>query len=153
MNPACFRIEGISDSGNGEIGMTNAIGKEIKTHSPIRWFGGKKFMAKHIISLFPNHHCFCDVFGGGGSVTVAKPRGISKVEIFNDLDNDLLHFLWTLRNHKHELMAALNSMPTSRSLYRYVVNSPTPADPIERAAYWFYKLRQMGHQADSDTVK
>jgi DNA adenine methylase len=121
--------------------MTTAIVKEIKTHSPIRWFGGKHFLSKKIIPLFPEHHCFVDVFGGGGHVTVAKPR--SRVEIFNDLDDQLLGFLWSLRNNKQELMAALASMPTSRSLYHHVVNSPTPADPIERAAYWFYKLRQM----------
>ncbi|WP_054943596.1 DNA adenine methylase [Paenibacillus ihuae] len=120
--------------------MTTANKKEIKTHSPIRWFGGKHFLAKHIIPLFPEHHCFVDVFGGGGHVTVAKPT--SKVEIFNDLDNELLHFLWTLRNDKQGLMAALASMPTSRSLFHQICKSPTPADPIERAAYWFYLLRQ-----------
>ncbi|MCZ8514781.1 hypothetical protein O9H85_20615 [Paenibacillus filicis] len=73
-------------------------------------------------------------------MTCAKPR--SKVEIFNDLDNELLHFLWTLRNNKQELMAALASMPTSRSLFHQILNSPTPSDPVERAAYWFYLLRQ-----------
>lgn len=121
--------------------MTNVIGKE-KTHSPIRYFGGKFFIARHMIPLFPKHHCFVDVFGGGAHVTVAKPREMSRVEVYNDLDDSLLHFLWTLRNSKKELMAALASMPTSRSLYRKICQSPTPVDPIERAAYWFYKLRQ-----------
>ncbi|MFC5402319.1 DNA adenine methylase [Cohnella soli] len=122
--------------------MTTANATEIRTHSPIRWFGGKHYVSRHMIPLFPKHHCFVDVFGGGAHVTVAKPREMSRVEIYNDLDDSLLHFLWTLRNHKKELMAALASMPTSRSLYRQICQSPTPTDPIERAAYWFYKLRQ-----------
>lgn len=121
--------------------MTSAIiAKEIKTHSPIRWFGGKFFLMKHMVPLFPDHHCFVDVFGGVCHVTVSKPR--SKVEVFNDLDDSLLHFLWTLRGHKQELIAALASMPTSRSLFRQISHSPVSSDPIERAANWFYLLRQ-----------
>jgi DNA adenine methylase len=120
--------------------MINAIEKKIKTHSPLRWFGGKHHLSKHIIPFFPEHHCFVDLFGGGAHVTVAKPR--SKVEVFNDIDNELLHFLWTLRKSKQELMAALASMPTSRSLFHQISRTPTPEDPIERAANWFYLLRQ-----------
>ncbi len=73
-------------------------------------------------------------------MTVAKER--SKVEIFNDLDSELLDFLMTLRNNKTELIDALLSLPTSRALYDKFVHEPLPADPIERAARWFYKLRQ-----------
>lgn len=138
-SPACFRIVYIR-SGTGEIGMTNVIANEERTHSPIRWFGGKHFLARHLIPLFPKHHCFVDVCGGGGHVTVAKPK--SKVEIFNDKDDQLLNFLLQLRSKKQDLIAALASLPTSRSLYNQIVSSPPPEDPLERAVYWFYVLRQ-----------
>jgi DNA adenine methylase len=120
--------------------MTTAILEGIKTHSPIRWFGGKSYLSKHIVPLFPEHHCFVDVFGGGGHVTVAKPR--SKVEIFNDLDNELIQFLLTLRNDKKKLMEELASMPTSRFLFDQLRCQESPIDSIQRAARWFYLLRQ-----------
>ncbi|WP_199616009.1 DNA adenine methylase [Paenibacillus alkalitolerans] len=59
--------------------MTTAIQTEVRTHCPIRWFGGKFLLCKHIIPLFPKHHCFVDVFGGGGSVTCAKPKRPNKI--------------------------------------------------------------------------
>lgn len=114
--------------------------QEIKTHSPIRWFGGKHYLAKDIIPLIPAHHCFIDVFGGGAHLTVAKPR--SPVEIFNDIDSELIHFLMTLRNHKEKLINALSTLPTSRILFQEMMNSPIPDDPIERATRWYYLLRQ-----------
>lgn len=119
---------------------TEFIQNVIKTHSPLRWFGGKHFLAKHIVPLFPKHHCFVDTFGGGAHISVAKPQ--SPVEIFNDIDSELIHFLMTLRSQKTELLQALRSFPTSRQLYNEMLKSAAPANPVERAARWYYLLRQ-----------
>ncbi|MGF7035327.1 site-specific DNA-adenine methylase [Paenibacillus mucilaginosus] len=48
-------------------------------------------------------------------MTVAKKK--SPVEIFNDIDNDLINFLMVLRQQRAELMEALASLPTSRFLF------------------------------------
>jgi len=34
----------------------------------LRYMGSKSFLADWIISHFPSHDCFVDVFGGGGVV-------------------------------------------------------------------------------------
>ena len=55
--------------------------KEFK--SPINWYGGKFYMADSIISLFPEHKIYCEVFGGAGHILFTKPS--SGIEIYKNL--------------------------------------------------------------------
>ncbi|MEF3304175.1 DNA adenine methylase [Paenibacillus sp. GYB003] len=107
--------------------------------SCIRWFGGKKWLAKSILPYIPSHHCWVDVFGGGAHMTVARQP--SKVEVFNDKDCDLINFYLVLRDHKEQLIEALESLPTSRFLYEKWLSEELPGDSFERAVRWFYLLR------------
>ncbi len=108
--------------------------------SVLRWFGGKHFLAPELIPLIPEHHCWVDVFGGGGHMTVAKKR--SRVEVFNDKDQELINFLLVLRERRSELISALASLPTSRFLFEKWQREALPEDPFERAVRFFYCLRQ-----------
>ena len=59
--------------------------------SPLKWHGGKSYLAKRIIELMPPHLTYCEPFAGGLSVMLAKdPDGIS--EVANDLHGDLSNF-------------------------------------------------------------
>ncbi|MEK4297502.1 DNA adenine methylase [Paenibacillus sp. FSL R5-0914] len=107
--------------------------------SVIRWFGGKHFLSRDLVPLIPEHHCWADVFGGGGHMTVAKRR--SKVEVFNDKDHDLINFLLTLRERRDELISSLSTLPTSRYLFEKWQHEELPKDPLERAVRWYYLLR------------
>jgi DNA adenine methylase len=68
-------------------------------NSPIGWVGGKRLLAKKIVSLFPKHNLYCEVFGGGASVLLAKSSDFSCAgvphycEIFNDINGELITLL------------------------------------------------------------
>lgn len=108
--------------------------------SPIKWFGGKHYLAKEIISLLPQHKVYVEAFGGGGSILTQKKP--SKIEVYNDIDADLVNFLMVLRNRRDELIEALITLPSSRFLCNKWQHEPLPEDELERAVVWFYLLRQ-----------
>lgn len=58
--------------------------------TPIKYWGGKQQLADKIISLIPPHHCYTEAFFGGGAVFFQKP--VSKVEIINDLNDNMVNF-------------------------------------------------------------
>ncbi len=51
---------------------------------PLKWHGGKFYLAPTITSLMPEHTHYVEPFFGGGSVLLQKPAdGIS--EVVNDV--------------------------------------------------------------------
>lgn len=58
---------------------------------PIPWFGGKQLMSGRLLPLFPEHRTYVEVFGGAGALLFGKNP--SAVEVYNDLDSDLVN--WT----------------------------------------------------------
>ncbi len=48
-------------------------------NSFIAWVGGKRILAKKIISVLPEHNCYVEVFGGAGWVLFRKQQ--SNVEV------------------------------------------------------------------------
>lgn len=63
--------------------------------TPIRYWGGKQQLAERIISLIPMHECYVEPFFGGGAVFFRK--GMSKVEIINDLNDNMVNFYKTIK--------------------------------------------------------
>lgn len=113
--------------------------------------GGKTPYANQIISYFPQHDRYVEPFGGGGSILLNKPA--SHVEVYNDYNNDVVHFFRVLREHREELENWLEYVPFSRELYdRWRCEyreGLRPADDIERAGRW-YALRYMSFGGDLD---
>ncbi|RRJ54695.1 DNA adenine methylase [Paenibacillus oralis] len=116
--------------------------------STLRYFGGKGWLAKHLISLFPEDHTystFVDLFGGGGHVITQKAR-TSQVEVFNDKDADLVNFLLVLAGpQRQELKRKLHSLPTSRYLFEKWQDEwfqgIRPDSELERAIRYYYIQR------------
>jgi DNA adenine methylase len=58
---------------------------------PLKWHGGKHYLAQRIIALMPPHKHYVEPYAGGLSVLLAKdPEGVS--EVVNDLNGDLVNF-------------------------------------------------------------
>ncbi|HDH51209.1 MAG TPA: DNA adenine methylase [Nitrospirae bacterium] len=51
----------------------------VVVNSFIAWVGGKRILAKKIISVLPEHNCYVEVFGGAGWVLFRKQQ--SNVEV------------------------------------------------------------------------
>lgn len=114
--------------------------------SPVPWMGGKHYSAHHIISAFPspaNYDVYVDLFGGAAHVLIQKPP-YKHVEVYNDINNDLVNFWMQCRDNAQALEASCRTLPYARSLYYAYHRSlfdGTQFTPTERAVRWFYTLR------------
>src|SRR5262245_32094368 len=85
----------------------------IQVERPVlRWHGGKWLLADWIISHFPRHRIYTEVFGGAGSVLIRKPRCYA--EVYNDLNRDVVNLFRVLRDSRHakDLEHALRLTPS-----------------------------------------
>lgn len=93
------------------------------------YFGGKWKMANKIIQTFPIHKSFVDVFAGGGSILLRKPR--SKNEILNDIHHEVVNFFRVIRDRNLELREKLEKTPYGREEY-YACREQS-SDELEQA--------------------
>jgi len=116
--------------------------------SPLRYFGGKGRLAKHLIPFFPEdltYSVYVDLFGGGGHVLAQKAK-TSRIEVFNDIDADLVNFLTVLVGpQREELKRRLRALPTSRYLFEKWQDEwfqgIRPKSDLERAIRYYYIQR------------
>lgn len=119
------------------------------SRSVFPYAGGKGRYADWIIEHLPDHECYVEPFGGSGSVLANKPK--SHIEVYNDLNGELVHFFETLRDHPDNLREWLEATPYSRELHERWTTSQPPDDDIERAGRFFYlRCTQFGGRIDLD---
>lgn len=124
---------------------------------PLKWHGGKSYLAKQIIALMPprvrnpNHPAaddagwvhYVEPFFGGGAVLLAQdPIGIS--EVVNDLDGELTNFWDVLKSETlfERLRERLEKTPCSREEFERSCVVSINANPVQRAAGFFIRNRQ-----------
>lgn len=111
--------------------------------------GGKGRKSDWIISKMPPHTCYVEVFGGSGAILYNKPE--STVEVYNDINDDLVQFFEVLRERRDELLEWVRAIPYARSLYEEWVedyfDGYRPEGPVERAGR-FFALRYMQFSGD-----
>lgn len=102
------------------------------------YMGGKSHLAPFIISLFPEHSCFCEVFGGAASVLFYKNP--SKFEVYNDINRDLVNVFMQIKDNYEKLVEKAIWVPYSRELYNTFMESlqNQNLDPIEKAVRFLY---------------
>lgn len=108
--------------------------------APIPWFGGKSLLARRIAELLPPHRVYLELFGGSGAVLFAKGR--SHLEVWNDVDDGLVHFMRTLRDDPAALVHAVTLTPFARSEFRRCYQTWREADGVERARRWYVAIAQ-----------
>lgn len=108
---------------------------------PIKWHGGKHYLADWIISHMPDHTHYVEPFFGGGSVLLRKdPEGVS--EVTNDLNGELANFWNVLRcpTEFEMLVRFLEATPMSEGLFEGI--RLDAGGPIHRAFRFFVRARQ-----------
>lgn len=98
----------------------------------LRYHGGKWRKAPWIISHFPPHRVYVEAFGGAGSVLLRKARA-SFVEVYNDLDGEIVNLFRVLRQpaDADRLREVLTLTPYSRA--EFATSYEPHHDPIEQA--------------------
>lgn len=100
------------------------------TRPVLRWHGGKWLLAPWIISLMPDHMAYVEPFGGGASVLLRKNR--SRLEIYNDLDGEVVNLFRVLREQASDLAQRIVLTPFARA--EFAAAYAVACDPVERAA-------------------
>jgi DNA adenine methylase len=108
---------------------------------PLKWHGGKHYLAKRIIELMPPHVHYVEPFFGGGAVLLAKdPEGVS--EVVNDLNAKLIGF-WTVLACPTlfwEFVRRCEGTPFAQDAWRWSENGGETL--VERAWAFFVRMRQ-----------
>lgn len=118
--------------------------------APFGWVGGKTKLASDIIDLIPqDHNIYIEVFGGAGSVLYQKEP--SKLEVFNDINSELINLHRAIRNNPQSLSMYLNDLFISREIFDDIKKRKLKAkNNIEAAAFYFYQLTQsFGSKGDN----
>lgn len=113
---------------------------------PVKWHGGKTYLADRIIGLMPKHHHYVEPFFGGGAVLLGKnPEGVS--EVVSDQNGDLINLFRVLQREKsfERFRRRVAAIPFSRVEWedaRRNLREQPEANKVARAA-WFFVLNRM----------
>lgn len=95
----------------------------------LRYHGAKWNLAPWIIQYIPTHELYCEPCVGSGGVIMRKTR--SYLEVINDKDSHIVEFFRVLREHKEELINAIELTPYAAD--EWVQSFTLTNDPIENA--------------------
>ncbi|QDT07411.1 Modification methylase FokI [Rubripirellula lacrimiformis] len=108
---------------------------------PLKWHGGKHYLAKQIIELMPQHLHYVEPFFGGGSVLFEKSAdGIS--EVVNDVHKELTNFWRVLQDEKDfaKFTRIVEAVPFSQVEWEDA--HETARSSLKRAVNFFVRCRQ-----------
>jgi len=101
--------------------------------------GGKFRLRKELLNLTPDHDFFLSMFLGSGIYEINKTR--CKVEIFNDIDSELMNYFLVLRDHPKEfdkLKEGILGLFSQEIFNRIVSGELQPKNNIEKAYFFYY---------------
>lgn len=96
--------------------------KSSRVCGPIKYHGGKYYLAHQIVAMLPEHTHYVEPYYGGGAVLLAKPahwvEGHS--EVVNDINGKLTNF-WKVIGDEHlftRFYTAIQMLPLSEAIFR-----------------------------------
>jgi len=112
---------------------------------PFGWFGGKEKNIHVLLPHVPTHDAYLEPFFGAGSLFFAKRP--SRIEVINDIDEDLMNFYSVLRDDVkfNKLVKLAHLTLYSRAEYMHArekFKRKAWKDDVERA-YLFYIMVRM----------
>ena len=127
--------------------------------APIKWHGGKHYLAEWIISQMPSHLHYVEPFFGGGAVLLSRDlnrnwsadgdfkllasvQGCS--EVVNDLNGVLTNFWRVLKQPEHfkEFQRQVELTPFSAVEWAESESMLRVDDPVSAAVAFFVRVRQ-----------
>lgn len=123
------------------------------TTNPLKWHGGKYYLASRIVSLMPPHVHYVEPFAGGLSVLLARDPDDSRLwlpphkgvsEVVNDLDGRLANFWGVLAApERFEVFRRrIEAVPLARSSWEAARDHVYGTDPVADAVAFFVCCRQ-----------
>ena len=107
----------------------------------IPWIGGKRRLVDLLLSRFPSHSCYVEVFAGGAAVFFA--RHPADVEVLNDVNGDLVNLYRVVTHHLEEFVRQFKWALTSRQVFKWLQETrPETLTDVQRAARFFYLQQQ-----------
>jgi DNA adenine methylase len=107
---------------------------------PIKWHGGKRYLAKRIIGHFPWHRIYLEPFGGGASVLLNKEP--VEVETYNDIDRRITRLFRVLRDQGEQFLQKARLTPYSQIEFEDAVAHPPDGTDLDMALRDFIRWRQ-----------
>lgn len=113
---------------------------------PLKWHGGKYYLARRIVGLLPRRRLYVEPFAGGLSVLLTRDP-TDQVEVVNDLNRRLTNFWRVLQNHGYfaEFQRIVNVLPFSEAEWsaadKALAGGDT-VDPVGNAVRFFVHCRQ-----------
>ncbi len=116
-------------------------------HSPVKWAGGKSFLAPEILRRLPAKiNTYYEPFLGGGAVFFAlAAEGRFKRAVIGDANEELMNVYATIRNAPDALMRFLERGfgQSEKAYYKIRAQDPNKLVPFARAARTLY-LNKVG---------
>jgi len=120
---------------------------------PLKWHGGKYYLAAKIVALMPPHLHYVEPFFGGGAVLLAREPddqqllfgdhvGVS--ELVNDINGRLVNFWRVLQNEQTftQFHRILQAMPMARAEWEQAHTHEYGKDAVADAVAFFVDCRQ-----------
>lgn len=109
------------------------------------WIGGKRLLRKAILERFPTDEVgrYIEVFGGAGWVLFAKEKIPNQLEVYNDIDGNLVNLFRCVKYHCGEVQRELDWLLTSREQFYDCLEQldMRGLTDIQRAARFFYTVK------------
>lgn len=103
----------------------------------IPWMGGKRRLAETLLSRFPAHDCYVELFAGGAALFFLRPP--ADVEVINDVNGELVNLYRVVKHHLEEFVRQFKWALSSREVFRWLQDTPPETlTDIQRAARFFY---------------
>src|SRR5262245_41571009 len=114
-----------------------------KPRVPLKWHGGKTYLAPKIVSLLPPHMHYVEPFCGGCAVLLAH-NGENRSELINDINEDLMNFWRVLRDESsfQQFFRFMQAVPLSHTEWDDAGEAEDSWPSWRRAAAFFIRCRQ-----------
>lgn len=106
----------------------------------LRYMGSDYHILKYLLKMVPPHRCYVEVFGGSAVLLLNKSP--SKVEVYNDVDNDLVNLFVVIRDRFDVFIRKLRWIPYARTqYYEFLKKYDEIEDPVDKAVATYFILK------------